>query len=97
MSVESSKELDSVQNDLIARMAELRSKDAEILRARNSELRRLEEQCWEKDAEILRLKTLESDLQKRLEGLREANELRIERRESYLQEIGELKSQLEGT
>ena len=76
-----------VQKKLLARMEELRT--------RNAELRKYEEISWEKDVEILRLKSTEEDLKRRLDGLREAQELSHERRDLYLKEIATLKVEIE--
>lgn len=76
-----------VQKKLLARMEELRT--------RNAELRKYEEISWEKDVEILRLKSTEEDLKRRLDGLREAQELSHERRDLYLKEIATLKIEIE--
>jgi hypothetical protein len=67
----------------------------EELRTRNAELRKYEEISWEKDVEILRLKSTEEDLKRRLDGLREAQELSHERRDLYLKEIATLKVEIE--
>jgi hypothetical protein len=76
-----------VQKKLLARLEELR--------ARNAELRKYEEISWEKEVEILRLKSMEEDLKRRLDGLTEAQALSIERRDLDLKEIATLKLEIE--
>lgn len=81
-------------SDLIARLTEMRLKESELLRSRNFELRRLEEECAQKDADILRLRTIESDLQAQMSNLKSDNQSVIEQRHLFEREISELKEEI---
>lgn len=76
-----------VQKTLLARMEELRQ--------RNAELRRHEEHSWEKDVEILRLKAAKEELQRHTEELRQTNAQNLESRELHRKEIEALKAEIQ--
>ena len=81
-------------SDLIARLTEMRLKESEILRSRNFELRRLEEECAQKDADILRLRTIESDLQAQMSSLKSDHQSSTEQRHIFEREIAALKEEI---